>query len=308
MRELKIGSFATKQIEGDSVVGIAAVMGNLDSYDDRLWLGSFTKTLRERAGKIYHLWQHDFGCPPIAVIEELREVPREELPPSVIEAAPEATGGLLVKRRYFDTPRAKEVLANIVAGSPLQMSFAYDAIKYDFEEKPGAKYEWERIRNLREVRLYETSDVLWGANDATVASKGAYPIEVLVKQLIGRELPLDVVIEQIGSRELPLDVLVKNLGGRVLDLSTLASHLHGLAKAGRRNASDDLERINQIGTLAVELGATSVVLAEPEAEPEPTNEDSAKADSSRAGASPLTANAYSYRLKLAERRLVLRQE
>jgi len=38
-----------------------------------------------------------------------------------------------VTREYLDTPRAQEVLANIKAGVPLQMSFAYDAVRYDYE-------------------------------------------------------------------------------------------------------------------------------------------------------------------------------
>lgn len=303
-RELKVGPTHVKKIDGNLVTGIAAVMGNLDSYDDRIWPGSFTKTLRERYGKIYHLWQHDFDCPPIAQITELREVGRDELPPVVLQEAPEAMGGLLVTREYLPTPRAAEVLENLKAGVPLQMSFAYDAIKYDFEEKPGAKYEWERIRNLREVRLYETSDVLWGANDATVAAKGAFPIEVLIKHLAGRELPLDIIVENLGTRELPIEMLVKNLGDRALDLSVLVSHIERQAKAGRRNAADDLERINTIGTLAVELGATSVALTA--TDEGATESDSSKASGSRAGAPPLTAAAYAYRLKVAERRLALR--
>lgn len=304
-RELKIGPTHVKAIEGNTVTGICAVMGNLDSYDDRLWPGAFTKTLQERAGKLFHLWQHDFDCPPIAVIDDIREVGRDDLPPAVLSMAPEALGGLQVKRRYLDTERAQEVLANIVGGSPLQMSFAYDAIKYDFEEKPGAKYEWERIRNLREVRLYETSDVLWGANDATVASKnGAFPLEFLIKALGDRELPLDFVVKNIGDRELPLEFLVKALGGRDLTIEQLLAQLQRVAKAGARNAAQDLERINTIGILSVELGATSVALVAAEGD----DEESSKGTGSRADSPSLTAADYAYRLKLAERRLALRPQ
>ena len=336
-RELKLGPTHLKKIEGNEVIGIAAVMGNLDSYDDRLWPGAFTKTLRERFGKIYHLWQHDFGCPPIANITDLREVSRDELPPVVLQEAPEAQGGLQVTRVYHETERAQEVLINLKAGVPLQMSFAYDAIKYDYEEKPGAKYEWERIRNLREVRLYETSDVLWGANDATVAAKSGFPIEMLLHMLGDREIPLEALIKNLGSRELPLEFLVKNLGsrelpldviakglstrempleaivkslgGRTLDtdalLTILCEQLDRQAKAGQRNAGADQERINTIGTLAFELGATSVVLAD--TGDDDTETDSSKDSGSRADdTQSLTAAAYSYRLKAAERALQLR--
>lgn len=220
-RELKSTPQHIKTVKDRSVIGIFSVFGNADSYDDVIHPGAFTKTLAERGKKVVHLWQHDFGAPPIAVITEIRELTREQLPAELLQEHPEVTGGMEVTREYLDTPRGNEVLAGIKAGSPLEMSFAFDAIKYDFAEKPGAKYEWERIRNLREVRLYETSDVLWGANDATIASKSHFPVELLLKQL--------------------------------------QAYL-GELKAGQRNSAADQERIDSIARLAVELGATNVSL------------------------------------------------
>lgn len=271
-REIKATPFHVKAIKGREVTGIFAVMGNLDDYNDKGWPGMFSKTLSERSGKILHLWQHDFSSPPIAKITSLREVGREELPPDVLTAAPEALGGAEVTREYLDTPRANEVLENLKAGVPLQMSYAYDPIKYDYEELPGAKYEWERQRNLREVRLWETSDVLWGANAATVASKGLL------------DLPLDFLLKQLDGRDLPLDLLIGQLR---------------LFKEGRRNATNDQERINTIATLAVELGATSVKLIEPD-----ETDDSAK-EGSRAVETTLTPAAYHYKRQAAERALAL---
>ena len=275
-RELKVFPGNVKAITGDEVTGIFSVLGNLDDYNDKLWPRSFAKTLQERAGQFLHLWQHDFSSPPTAVITDIREVGRDGLPESVLAKAPEAMGGVQVTRKYLDTPRAHEVLSAIKAGSPLQMSFAYDAIKYDFEELPNAKYDWERLRNIREVRLYETSDVLWGANDATVAAKGLMqlPMDFLMKQLDGQELPLDMLIAQLAK----------------------------LLKSGARNASTDQARIDQIATLAVELGATSVKLIEPE----DTSDGDKRADGSRAAAPvALTADAYRYKLLAAQRALAL---
>lgn len=168
--EYKAIELETKEIaeDGRTVTGIAAVFGNIDSGGDRIHKGAFKKTLKENATRIKHLWQHDMGAPPVAVIKELREIDRDELPAGVAKAWPEATGGLLVARKYLDTPRGNEVLAGVTAGAIAEMSFAYDPLKYDFEED---KVNKTIIRNLREVRLYETSDVLWGMNSATVASK-----------------------------------------------------------------------------------------------------------------------------------------
>ena len=171
--QIKATHHYVKSITGRSVTGIFAVHGNVDEGDDRSWPGSFAKTFTERYEKVRFLWGHDFNSPPIAKITSLREVTREELPPGVLEKAPEALGGAEVTREYLETPRGDEVLKGIEVGAINEMSYAYDAVKYDFEEKPDAKYDWERIRNLRELRLYEVSDVLWGMNPATQGSKTA---------------------------------------------------------------------------------------------------------------------------------------
>jgi DNA primase large subunit len=46
------------------------------------------------------------------------------------------------------------------------MSYAYDVTRSDFEEIDGVQ-----VRNIREVKLYDVSDVTWGMNPATVAAK-----------------------------------------------------------------------------------------------------------------------------------------
>lgn len=220
--QLKSVTQHIKSISGRTVTGVFAVHGNVDSGNDRSWPGSFAKTFSERAGKIRFLWGHDFSSPPIATITGLRELGRDELPASVLATAPDAMGGAEVTREYLDTPRGNEVLAGLQSGAITEMSYAYDPVKFDFEELPGAKYEWEKIRNLREVRLYEVSDVLWGMNPATSAA---------------------------GKSELaqPLEWM-----------AALLEHL----KAGARHSSSDTDLINQIAANAIALGATNVKLIE----------------------------------------------
>jgi HK97 family phage prohead protease len=157
--------------DGRTVTGFAAIMGNVDNGGDRLFKGAFKKTLKENGGRVKHLWQHDMSQPPIAAVKELREVGRDELPEGVQKVYPEATGGLMVVRKYLETPRGDEILAGIVSGAISEMSFAYDALRYDFEEVKGEDEQGMMVRNLKEVRLWETSDVVWGMNAATVASK-----------------------------------------------------------------------------------------------------------------------------------------
>ncbi len=180
--ELKTIPQHVKSVQDRTVTGIFAVMGNIDSYNDRLMPGAFTKTFAERGAKTKFLWQHNFEAPAIGIIKSLRELSRDELPPEVLAVAPDAMGGAEVVREYLNTPRGNEVLEGIKAGVPYEMSFGYDALKFSFETPADARDEWDKIRILQEVRLWEVSDVLWGANDATLASKAQLPLEFLIKQ------------------------------------------------------------------------------------------------------------------------------
>jgi HK97 family phage prohead protease len=168
--EHKSYAFPVKSIEDRTVIGITAVMGNIDDGGDRIFPGAFSKTLKERLDRVQHLWQHDASQPPTAVIKSAEEVGVADLPMELLNKFPMATGGLQIAREYLPTPRGEEVLRGIAAGAIKEMSFGYDAVKYDFEEVQmnGGK---QLVRNLRELRLWDTSDVNWGMNPATVASK-----------------------------------------------------------------------------------------------------------------------------------------
>lgn len=201
--------------------GICAVFGNVDSWGDRIHAGAFKKTLSENLQRVRHLWNHDSHQPPIASILEIREVSREELPSKVLAKAPEATGGLLVKREYYDNEFANWILEAIEKGDINEMSFAYEVIKSSetveetgFEDMPK-RY----IRELLELRLFDTSDVNWGMNSATVA---------------------------VGAKS------------QILSLGQIYSQLTAIKqlKEGRRNAESDQILLNQIHQIAVDLGAS----------------------------------------------------
>ena len=163
--------------------GIAAVFGNIDDWHDRIVPGAFRKTISEGRQRAKHLWNHDFSKPPIAKIVELKELPRDELPEEVLEYAPEATGGLMVAREYYkNNDLSNWVLECIDSGDIDEMSFGYDVLADTVSEENDCK-----IRNLVELRLYDTSDVLWGMNPATLG--------VGAKNLYG--MPLGSVIQQL---------------------------------------------------------------------------------------------------------------
>ena len=161
-----------------TVIGLASVF---DVGIDEGWggksiihRGAFKKTIQQRSKQIRHLWQHDAASPPIATVRDIQEVGRKELPPQIREQFPEATGGLMVTRAYLNTPRGNEILEALSAEPPAisEMSIGFEPIKFDFDDDGEEK---NVIRHLREVRLWDTSDVNWGANPATMASMCALP-------------------------------------------------------------------------------------------------------------------------------------
>lgn len=200
--------------EGRVRKGICAVFGNVDSWGDRIMPGAFAKTIQEGRSRVKHLWNHDFSNPPIASITELKEVGREELPDAVLSYAPEATGGLMVAREYYEDEFSDRVMKAIDKGDITEMSFGYDVMKWDNSEEGDRK-----IRNLVELKLFDTSDVLWGMNAATVAA-GA-------------------------KTALPFGLIVQHLTNHVAEI-----------KAGRRNAGSDEALIDAIHQASIDLGCT----------------------------------------------------
>lgn len=158
----------TKAIDGRTVTGIFAVHGNVDDGRDVSEPGSFGKRLASgQRNRVRFLWNHDSWQPPIASIKSVREVARDELPAAVLSYAPDATGGVEVVREYYDdVPLAKWVFSAVEKGDITEMSYAYDVHDSDMVDRNG-----ERVRLLRDVELFDISDVNWGMNPATAGVK-----------------------------------------------------------------------------------------------------------------------------------------
>jgi hypothetical protein len=223
--------FLTKAIADRTVAGIFAVHGNVDSGLDRSHLGSFANATAGR-NRVVHLWNHGGGMfdrgqtPPIAVVKSIREVTRDELPDAVLQWAPDATGGAEVEREYLDTARGNEVLAGIKAGAITEMSYAYDIT--------NATYTEDATRTIREIHgmtLFDTSDVNWGMNPATLGKKSALAA-------LPFEEHLAYVLATMGD-----------LTERVTDLKTLRE------RDGRHLTATKLEQIRELRTSAEPLMA-----------------------------------------------------
>lgn len=164
--------FFVKELDAKTrmVTGIFAVHGNVDSGMDMSENGSFEKWLKNGRSRVRFLWNHNSMNPPIASVKEIREVGRDGLPAKVLDWAPDATGGVEVTRKYYeDIPLADWVFKSIQEGDITEMSYAYDVHEYTIKERDEGQ---RPIRILKEVELYDISDVNWGMNPATAGVKG----------------------------------------------------------------------------------------------------------------------------------------
>lgn len=148
---------------------LITVFGIVDHGKDISHPGAFLKTIAERGNKIRVLDAHNTDSVMRVVGKPLtlKEVGRDELPKAILEEYPEATGGLWARTQFvMDTPEGKGVFERIKGGYLSEFSYGYDALDYDYDTVKADGQDME-VRNLRTVRLWEYSPVLWGMNPAT---------------------------------------------------------------------------------------------------------------------------------------------
>ncbi len=162
-----------------------AVYGNVDSGNDRAHPGMFNKSLKERGNRIRVLDMHKTDSVMRAIgvplVDKFREIKREELPPEVLMRHPDATGGAVMPVQFLmNTPEGRGAFERIKAGAISEYSFGYEPkqVDYSSEVLNGKNV---KVRNLRQVALYEIGPVLFGMNDAT-ATLSAKSNEVTIME------------------------------------------------------------------------------------------------------------------------------
>ncbi len=125
------------------VTGILANY-NLDSHGDIIEKGAFKKTISERGEKILFLNQHKWDQPH-GYFKELAETP---------------AGLHFVSNSLPDTSYSNDALELYAAGIVKEHSIGFEVIKSDWDND-------KNIRYLKEIKLYEGSNVTLGANSAT---------------------------------------------------------------------------------------------------------------------------------------------
>lgn len=220
--------FKKDNVKGERTrAGIFAVLGNRDNAGDRTMPGAFKKTWKENKHNIVHLFDHGQSGQtiPTASVDDLYEIGKADLPDEVLELAPDALGAAVVVRTYVKSDLGDHLLNAIDIGAIKQMSFAYGVPKGKDERiKEQIKGVMVDTRLLKEVGQYDTADVRWGCNDATIAQ-----IKALFSQ---SSLDLEELYKRLQSIEAEF-------------------------KSGARNSAKDSAMVKQIHDLCKSLDPTS---------------------------------------------------
>ena len=138
-----------KDIDAKSmtVTGYWSKFGNVDYDDDIIASGAANKTIAERgpmgSNEIFFLNQHNWSQP--------------HGKPTVLEAQEK---GIYFESKIAPTSYGKDALVLYAEGIDVQHSIGFSTVKADYDQKTG-------VRTIKEIKLYEGSNVTLGANPET---------------------------------------------------------------------------------------------------------------------------------------------
>ena len=138
-----------KDIDAKSmtVTGYWSKFGNVDYDDDIIASGAATKTIAERgpmgSNEIFFLNQHNWSQP--------------HGKPMILEAQEK---GIYFESKIAPTSYGKDALVLYAEGIVVQHSIGFSTVKADYDQKTG-------VRTIKEIKLYEGSNVTLGANPET---------------------------------------------------------------------------------------------------------------------------------------------
>jgi uncharacterized protein len=129
------------------VTGYFASFGNMDYDDDIIMPGAATKTIAERgpmgSNEIFFLNQHNYAQP--------------HGKPMILEAQER---GIYFESKIAPTSYGRDAMILYAEGIVVQHSIGFSTIKSDYNQQTG-------MRMIKEIKLYEGSNVTLGANPET---------------------------------------------------------------------------------------------------------------------------------------------
>ena len=138
------GAIKDIDIKSRIVTGYLSAFGNVDSDNDIIEKGAFSKSINERFNDIFYLQQHDWTR-PLGKFTKLEEDEK----------------GLYFEGEIINTSFGEDQLKLYEAGIVKEHSIGFTTVKADF------KQDEDYIRIIKEVKLYEGSAVTLGANSNT---------------------------------------------------------------------------------------------------------------------------------------------
>jgi HK97 family phage prohead protease len=202
-------AFPSRLLKADAETGvvdaIVSVMGIVDSMDDVIVNGAYAKTISESAHKRVRVLDHHNSYSVMDAVAKclaLREIERDELPADLLAEYPEASGALVATMQFMlNDPNSRAVYDRLQAGVIDEWSVGFNSVKMDFGDVLW-RGEKRYVRFIREIRLWEFSAVLWGANPATMttAIKSADETRQILAQWIGEEKAGRVLSEKNAAR------------------------------------------------------------------------------------------------------------
>ena len=176
---IKTSKFQVKESDDDSMTikAYGSVFGNLDSDNDTIQKGAYTKTIKENGpdgrDMVKLVAQHDISR-PIAKITSMKE----------------DDYGLLITAKFGDWTDSNDYYKMMKAGVINELSVGFKAIEKEENEKGGY--------DIKEIKLFEISAVTVAANDKAVVMdvKSNDPLK-LVKQVKDKELAFKLEKEML---------------------------------------------------------------------------------------------------------------
>ncbi len=155
-----------------TVEAVVSVLGIVDDGDDIIHPGAYTKTLSERGqrARVTVLDQHNTSSVRNVVGRplDIREIGRDDLPEDIRAEYPDAAGGLYTHTQFaLDTVAGRETFALIAGGFVREYSIGFEIMQADVSKITDREGKPRTVRNIRAVRLWEYSPVIWGMNPAT---------------------------------------------------------------------------------------------------------------------------------------------
>lgn len=138
--------------DDQTLEGYASTFGNVDLGGDVVVKGAFAKTIANIKAN---------GIPLLA-----DHVPSVNSVLGTIFDAVEDGKGLKIKARFSSAQSAQDARTKLVEGHVNRMSIGYETIKHSFSDKNG-----QRVRLLEEIKLWETSVVVFPMNPDAVISR-----------------------------------------------------------------------------------------------------------------------------------------